>query len=304
MTIKKRNLKNNNKNTFYKKKKMMKGGLTKTLNENNNDKKDYSVVSHSGILGVLEKAASILSIGLTVVVNKVTKMLDIDVSELNEQSKDMKQIIIQKIDEINEALKDPETQEQLRELAKILAEKGGVMLEAASPSLKKSLFKLIEIVTEGGIKLGHSMIKLILDLAGAVPVVGEVVEAIRILDDIVKAIQSTIAFSLELYTTNVDAVTETIRRFNSLIKSKSIDSSLNSPNKPTETYNSDFNEKVNEEYDSNNDEIQKQVGGVSSLSIKKRIINSISKFHKTNKVKRQRNHKKQTKKRNKRKMYK
>jgi len=304
MTIKKRNLKNNNKNTFYKKKRMMKGGLTKTLSENNNDKKDYSVVSHSGILGVLEKAASILSIGLTVVVNKVTKMLDIDVSELNEQSKDMKQIIIQKIDEINEALKDPETQEQLRELAKILAEKGGVMLEAASPSLKKSLFKLIEIVTEGGIKLGHSMIKLILDLAGAVPVVGEVVEAIRILDDIVKAIQSTIALSLELYTTNVDAVTETIRRFNSLIKSKSIDSSLNSPNKPTETYNSDFNEKVNEEYDSNNDEIQKQVGGVSSLSIKKRIMNSISKFHKTNKVKGQRNHKKQTKKRNKRKMYK
>ena len=275
MPIKKRILKNKNKNTFYKKKRMMKGGKdTNQYPENNEDESRYEP-NHSGLLGVLEQASGIFSMGANIIVDKVTKMLNLDLSQLKESSssistEEVKQILKDKLTQINEALKDPETIAQLEQLAKTIGEKGGIILEAAAPSIKKALFKLIEIATVGGIKLGHSMIKLILDLAGAIPVFGEVVEGIRVLDDIVKAFQATTAAYLEAYIANADSVTETIRRFNDMMGKF----------------------KQGNQYNDEDEEDRQQLGG--ALAIKKRITNSISKFHKTNKVKRR--VKKQTKK--------
>ena len=275
MPIKKRILKNKNKNTFYKKKRMMKGGKdTNQYPENNEDESRYEP-NHSGLLGVLEQASGIFSMGANIIVDKVTKMLNLDLSQLKESSssvstEEIKQILKDKLTQINEALKDPETIAQLEQLAKTIGEKGGIILEAAAPSIKKALFKLIEIATVGGIKLGHSMIKLILDLAGAIPVFGEVVEGIRVLDDIVKAFQATTAAYLEAYIANADSVTETIRRFNDMMGKF----------------------KQGNQYNDEDEEDRQQLGG--ALAIKKRITNSISKFHKTNKVKRR--VKKQTKK--------
>jgi len=225
----------------------------------------------------------------------LTKMLDLDLSQFKESSSSVstekvKQILKEKIAQINEALKDPETMAQLEELARTLGEKGGIIIEAAAPSIKKALFKLIEIVTLGGIKLGQSMIKLILDIAGTVPVFGEVIEGIRVLDDIVKAFQATTAAYLEAYTANVDSFTETIRRFKDMVNKFKQENPSSSTYNPSENYNSTFDST---HYD-DEDEEDKQRGG-ASLAIKKRITNSISKFHKTNKVKRRM--KKQTRKR-------
>ena len=308
MPIKKRILKNKNKNTFYKKKRMMKGGETpppynqyqqnyyEEDNYNEDDDSRYES-NHSGLLGILEQAAGIFSMGANIVVNKVTKMLNLDLSQLKDSSsEDIKQILREKIAQINEALTDPETMEQLEELAKTIGVKGGIILEAAAPSIKKALFKLIEIATVGGIKLGHSIIKLILDLAGAIPVFGEVIEGIRVLDDIVKAFQATTAAYLEAYIANADSITETIRRFNDMMSEFKEENHMNSTYNPTESYNSKFNNN-SDQNDDEDEEDTPQVGG-ASLAIKKRITNSISKFHKTNKVKRR--VKKQTRKRNKR----
>ena len=237
--------------------------------------------------------------GANIVVNKVTKMLNLDLSQLKESSsEDVKQILKEKIAQINEALKDPETMAQLEELARTLGERGGIIVEAAAPSVKKALFKLIEIVVEGGIKLGQSMIKLVLDLAGTIPILGEVVEGIRVLDDIVKAFQATTAAYLEAYISNADSITETIRRFNDMMNQfKQEGNNMGSTYNPSENYSSNFNNN-NTHYD-DEDEEDRQMGG-ASLAIKKRITNSISKFHKTNKVKRR--VKKQTRKRNKRRL--
>jgi hypothetical protein len=294
MPIKKRILKNKNKNTFYKKKRMMKGGETQYnqyQEENNNNEYDDSRYesNHSGLLGILEQAAGIFSMGANIVVDKVTKMLNLDLSQFKESSssmstEDIKQILREKITQINEALKDPETMEQLEELARTIGEKGGIIIEAVAPSVKKALFKLIEIVTVGGIKLGQSMVKLILDVAGTIPVFGEVIEGIRVLDDIVKAFQATTAAYLEAYIANADSITETIRRFNDMMNKFK-------QNSPSESYNPNFNNN-NNNYDDEDEEDRQQLGG--ALSIKKRITKSISKFHKTNKVKRR--VKKQTKK--------
>jgi len=254
---------------------MMKGGKdTNQYPENNEDESRYEP-NHSGLLGVLEQASGIFSMGANIVVDKVTRMLNLDLSQLKESSssvstEEIKQILKDKLMQINEALKDPETIAQLEQLAKTIGEKGGIILEAAAPSIKKALFKLIEIATVGGIKLGNSMIKLILDLAGAIPVFGEVVEGIRVLDDIVKAFQATTAAYLEAYIANADSVTETIRRFNDMMGKF----------------------KQGNQYNDEDEEDRQQLGG--ALAIKKRITNSISKFHKTNKVKRR--VKKQTKK--------
>ena len=262
MKNKKRILKNKNKNIFYKKKGIMKGGQEETENK-------YKI-NHSGLLGVLEQAANIFKMGANIVVNKGTKLLNLDLSQLNDSSSslsndEIKQILKKKIDQLNQLLEDPELQNQLTELARTIGEKGGVIIEAAAPPIKRALFKLIEIATSGGIKLGQSMIKLILDIAGTVPIMGEVVEGIRVLDDIVKAFQATQIAYLEGYISNVDAVTETIRRYKELF------------NKSTSQF-------IPQSSTENKTEQPPQIGG--SLVIKKRIANSISKFNKTNKVKR------------------
>jgi len=275
MPIKKRILKNKNKNTFYKKKRMMKGGKDMNEYEENNESENRYESKHGGLLGVLQQASGIFSMGANIVVDKVTKMLNLDLTQLKESSsslstEEIKQILQEKVKQINEALKDPETMAQLEELAKTLGEKGGIILEAATPSIKKALFKLIEIITEGGIRLAQAMIKFILDVAGTVPVFGEVVEAVRVLDDMIKAFQATQEAYLEAYTANADSVTETIRRFKDMVNMS----------------------KQGNQYDDADEEDRPQVGG--ALAIRKRIRNSISKFHKTNKVKRR--IKKQTKK--------
>jgi len=267
MPIKKRILKNKNKNTFYKKKRIMKGGKdTNQYEESNEDESRYES-NHSGLLGILEQASNIFKMGANIIVNKVTKMLNLDLSQLKESSsslstEEIKQILKEKIAQINEPLKDPETMAKLQELAKTIGEKGGIILEAAAPSIKKAFFKLIEIVAEGGTKMAQAMIKFILDVAGTVPIFGEVVEAVRVLDDIVRAFQATQQGYLEAYTANVDSVTETIRRFNDMVNQY----------------------KQGNQYDDADEEDIPQLGG--ALAIKKRIVNSISKFYKTNKVKR------------------
>jgi len=267
MPIKKRISKNKNKNTFYKKKRMMKGGKdTNQYEESNEDESRYES-NHSGLLGILEQASNIFKMGANIIVDKVTKMLNLDLSQLKESSsslstEEIKQILKEKIAQINEALKDPETMAKLQELAKTIGEKGGIILEAAAPSIKKAFFKLIEIVAEGGTKMAQAMIKFILDVAGTVPIFGEVVEAVRVLDDIVKAFQATQQGYLEAYTANVDSITETIRRFNDMVNQY----------------------KQGNQYDDADEEDIPQLGG--ALAIKKRIVNSISKFYKTNKVKR------------------
>ena len=276
MPIKKRILKNKNKYTFYKKKRMMKGGKDTNQYEENDEGESRYEPNHSGLLGVLQQAAGIFSMGANIIVDKVTKMLNLDLSQLKESSsslstEEVKQILKDKLTQINEALKDPETMAQLEQLARTLGEKGGIILEAAAPSIKKALFKLIEIMTAGGIKLAQSMIKFILDVAGTIPVFGEVVEAVRVLDDMVKAFQATQEAYLEAYTANVDSVTEMIRRFKDMVNKS----------------------KQGNQYDDEDEEDRQQLGG-GALAIKKRITNSISKFHKTNKVKRR--VKKQTKK--------
>jgi uncharacterized protein YbjQ (UPF0145 family) len=268
MPIKKRILKNKNKNTFYKKKRMMKGGEEpRPYQEDYQQDETRYESSHSGLLGVLQQAATIFSMGANIVVDKVTKMLNLDLSQLKESSsslstEEIKQILQEKLTQINEALKDPETMAKLQELAKTIGEKGGIILEAAAPSIKKAFFKLIEIVAEGGTKMAQAMIKFILDVAGTVPIFGEVVEAVRVLDDIVKAFQATQQGYLEAYTANVDSITETIRRFNDMVNQY----------------------KQGNQYDDADEEDIPQLGG--ALAIKKRIVNSISKFYKTNKVKR------------------
>jgi hypothetical protein len=269
MTIKKRILKNKNKNTFYKKKKVMKGGEEKQSPQTENEDNASYKPNHSGLLGIFEKASEIFSVGATIVVNKATKMLNLDLSEMNNNisTEDIKQILKEKIAQINDALKDPEVEEQIKELAKTFGEKSSIVVDALAPALKKALLKLIEIVTLGGIKLGQSMIKMILDIAGTVPVMGEVIEAVRVLDDIVRAFQASTEAYLEAYALNADAITETIRRYKDMMKS----------------YRGDTNEDAEGE----------QRGG--ALAIKKRITNSISKFHKTNKI--HRRIKKQTRKR-------
>ena len=106
MPIKKRILKNKNKYTFYKKKRMMKGGKDTNQYEENDEGESRYEPNHSGLLGVLQQAAGIFSMGANIIVDKVTKMLNLDLSQLKESSssistEQIKQILKDKITQTN-----------------------------------------------------------------------------------------------------------------------------------------------------------------------------------------------------------
>ena len=217
---------------------------------------------HSGLMGLFNLVIGILMKGINIFVDKTSKLLKIDTS--SNISVDMKKTINDKLTEINEILKDPATQEKIGELVKILREKGEIIVEAAKPAAKKAFYNAIEIMTEASTKMGQSAVKVGLDVAGIVPVVGEIIEGVRVVDDVVKAAQASIIAAADMVETGSDAVADSLENYKKISSSETIPTTI-----PTNTT-------------SKQDELLKLQGG-NSL-IKNRILKSILKFNKTNTV--------------------
>lgn len=301
MPMKKRNMKKS------KKKYNMRGGredqkLLDVVYEGDLNQQPKS--KHGGLVGLLIALIKILSTGVTYVViksrNAIANVLQIDMSSITNFS--IKEFLAKQISELRDLSNDPVTQNNLRELSEKVGVYAGIAINVATPVIKQVTPQIIEITFEGLGLLGQALIKLVLDLAGSVPVLGSAIEGIRVVDDAVKSGEALVDANLKLIIKIADSYNFFVEKFLSLLPSS---------DQLTPAYLIDLIEKQQAETEKENiqiatpvreNEIQQQNipvatriygGGMKKASeIKKRINKSIARFHRTNKRKTRRHKRK------------
>lgn len=296
MSIKKRNMKKS-------KKKCHMGGSPEP-NEKlpdvvyESDLKKELKTKHEGLVGLVISLIKILSTGVTYVVitskNAIAKVLRIDMSSITNFS--IKEFLAKQISELRDLSNDPVTQNNLRELSEKVGVYAGIAINVATPVIKQVTPQIIEITFEGLGLLGQALIKLVLDLAGSVPVLGSAIEGIRVVDDAVKSGEALVDANLQLITKIVDSYGVFVKRFLSLLPSS---------DQLTPAYLTSLIEKQQAEAQAAVAKVTEQQnipmatatriygGGMKKASeIKKRINKSIARFHRTNKRKTRRHKRK------------
>uniref|UniRef100_A0A6C0BUY6 Uncharacterized protein n=1 Tax=viral metagenome TaxID=1070528 RepID=A0A6C0BUY6_9ZZZZ len=295
MSIKKRNMKKS-------KKKCHMGGSTER-NElpdvvYESDLKKELKTKHEGLVGLVISLIKILSTGVTYVVitskNAIAKVLRIDMSSITNFS--IKEFLAKQISELRDLSNDAVTQNNLRELSEKVGVYAGIAINVATPVIKQVTPQIIEITFEGLGLLGQALIKLALDLAGSVPVLGSAIEGIRVVDDAVKSGEALVDANLQLITKIVDSYGVFVKRFLSLLPSS---------DQLTPAYLTSLIEKQQAEAQAAVAKVTGQEnipmatatriygGGIKKASeIKKRIKKSIARFHRTNKRKTRRHKRK------------
>jgi hypothetical protein len=110
--------------------------------------------------------------------------------------------------EITDILEDPKTQEQFLELSKSVAKKGLTFIQVTRPMVEKTVDAVLEILDEIGAKGGKSMVKISKDVVSEVPILGQIIGAIFLFDDIVKFWQSLFAAMFQTGTKGNELIVE------------------------------------------------------------------------------------------------
>uniref|UniRef100_A0A6C0HA99 Uncharacterized protein n=1 Tax=viral metagenome TaxID=1070528 RepID=A0A6C0HA99_9ZZZZ len=284
MSIKKRNMKKS------KKKYHMMGGAD-PINDKiphviyESDLKQKMKSRHGGLLALILTLATILSSRVQYVIttakNTIGTVLGINMSSITDVN--LKEFLAKKISELRDLLNDPLTQKNLREIAEKMGVYGGIAINVATPAIKQAMPQIIEITFEGADLLGRSLIKLALDLAGTLPIVGTAIEGVRVIDDTVKSGEAMIDANLQIVEKVTDSYGDFLKKFMDLIPSS---------DQLTPAYLTSLIEK--EKALARSSAVARPVvgGGIKrALEIKKRIKKSIARFHRTSKRKTKR-HKK------------
>jgi len=143
------------------------------------------VPEHSGLWGVIRLAANFVINGtikgLESAIKAAAKTLNIDITE-----NDLPGVL----NELNKALKDPKTKEQVKEIAGELAEDAVIAMDIAGPELKE----LAEKITEGGLELIKKESKIAVDdakeVATAIPGIGTGIGAAILVDNEIKGVEA------------------------------------------------------------------------------------------------------------------
>ena len=114
------------------------------------------------------------------------------------------------LEKTSEKLEDPQFQEDLKIAASNIADKASIVLDAADKPLNKLVDKSMEIGEKLGEKMASSAVKIGLDTAGMIPGIGEVIEGVRVADDIAKAGFAVADAGAQSIKMSADTVTETL----------------------------------------------------------------------------------------------
>jgi hypothetical protein len=294
MSMKKRNMKRS------KKKYNMMGGIgtddkipiPNVIHEYELNKASKS--RHQGLVGLIFTLATILSSRVQYVIttakNHIGTILKIDMSSVTDMN--LKEFLAKKISELRDLVNDPVTQKNLREIAEKMGVYGGIAITVATPAIKQAMPQIIEITVQGADLLGRSLIKLALDLAGTLPLVGSAIEGVRVVDDTIKSGEAIVGANLQIIEKVSDTYGDFLKKFLSIIPSS---------DQLTPAYLTSLIEKEKEKaLLAANTNIPMPTarhvtmgGGMKKASeIKKRIKKSIARFHRTNKRKTRRHVKK------------
>ena len=158
-----------------------------TINESN---ADYP--AQTGIIGVGSAIfgffISIFEYGILFIIHELSSILGIET-----EGKDLNYIL----EQFNKALEDPQTREQLRLILTSLGEIFIIFLDELKEPLKEVVYEFIDIGADASHKIIKRMVDLLLDAIGIIPGVGEVLEAIRAIDDVVIQIQAVIGLVIK-----------------------------------------------------------------------------------------------------------
>jgi hypothetical protein len=160
---------------------------------------------HSGIIG---PTINMIKNTAMKAIEGTEHLLGIDPS-LNESPKEI-------IKDIEQIIENPETKKELDRIIKDIGEEATVIVDAAAPAVEEAVNKTIDIAEKSASKIGKSGVKLVLDVAGTIPIVGEVVEGVRVFDDIVKASQAGIDAGVKMVETGADVITQTTENMHKL----------------------------------------------------------------------------------------
>jgi hypothetical protein len=208
-----------NKNNKSKTNRLLLGGkLSKVNNANTYDsvmdevKKERNTSFNLGNLPIFKKTTD-LAEGLVLKgIEHIGKMFDINLSESDDVS--------DKLNKIKIALADPKNKEKIREIFSEAVVLGAIAVEAASPFIQPLVSKTIEVGSDAVAKIGKSVVKIGLNTAEEIPILGVIIAIIRSLSNAGEAFLATTNAASQIVTASSDSINAATKNFDTLMKEK------------------------------------------------------------------------------------
>jgi hypothetical protein len=176
----------------------MSGYINNNNSNSNNSNSNYNSSNQSsslpqqpGLYGIVTSTIGITEYIAFFIINKITTILGIDTS-----GKGLNSLL----DEIYKVLEDPVTRQKFLLVMGSIAEILVVLVDELSGPLKEATLQFIDLGHEATVKLAKSLIAASIDALGTLPVAGEIIEGVKLFDDIAKQIQSSINVFLKTFT--------------------------------------------------------------------------------------------------------
>lgn len=177
-----------------------------TINQTNTE-----YPAQTGIIGIGSAIfgffISIIEYGVLFIIHELSSILGIET-----EGKDLNYIL----EQFNKALEDPKTREQLRLILTSLGEIFVIFLDELKEPLKEVVYEFIDIGADASHKIIKRMVDIILDAIGIIPGVGEVLEAIRAIDDVVIQIQAVIGLAIKSSTMFINFFGDSLDSINNI----------------------------------------------------------------------------------------
>lgn len=164
--------------------------LSSTYNENTD-----ILPQHSGLAGITKVAEALggFGIGMTeyialLSIDALSKALGIDT-----KGKSLKDILLM----FNTALDDPEIRDALMLVIRSLSQVLLIFIDELKAPMKELIQESIDLGASSVEKFAKSLVATSIDALGVVPGVGEVVEGVKLLDDVIKQMQASIGVVLK-----------------------------------------------------------------------------------------------------------
>lgn len=196
----------------YKKKQYYGGDMINNLNNNAVNKIMEQVKSERkldlGNMEIVQKTQNLLKGLFLQATENIAKIANVDINSSTS--------VDQKLQQIKEALINPENKEKLKAIISELAKNGVIVIQAASPFLKELTDKVVPIITKTASDIGESIVKIGLNTAEEIPGVGVLIGTIRNISNVGEAISSSTNAASEIVTNTSDALKGVIMNYKNI----------------------------------------------------------------------------------------
>jgi hypothetical protein len=211
---KKRTYRNSNNYKTYRRYKLYGGDGLSTPNQNNNSINQImeQVKAQRKVdLGnneIIQKMQNLLKGFFIQATEKIAKLANVDINDST--------LMDAKLDQIKNALNNPNNKEKLKEITNELSKNAAVVIQAASPFLNELVDKIVPIGTKTLSEIGEAIVKIGLNTVEEIPGVGILVGTIRSIGNAGEAIAASTNAAAEVVTIVSDALKGSIMNYNKI----------------------------------------------------------------------------------------